>query len=59
MVDKHNNTYHRAIKIKPYNIKKSAYIDIDVENNDKDPKFKVADLLRIWKYKNDFAKYLL
>ena len=30
--------------------------DFDVENNDKDPKFKVGDHVRISKYKNIFAK---
>ena len=30
--------------------------DFDVENNDKDPKFKVHDRVRISKQKNNFAK---
>ena len=30
--------------------------DFDVENNDKDPKFKVHDRVRISKQKNTFAK---
>ena len=38
IVDKCNNTY-RTIKIKPTDVKVSKYIDLDVE--DKDPKFKV------------------
>ena len=33
-----------------------TYIDFDVENNDKDSKFNVGDLVRISKYKNIFAK---
>ena len=33
-----------------------AYIDFIKEVNDKDPKFKVGDHVRIWKYKNTFAK---
>ena len=41
------NTYHRAIKMKPTDIKSSTYIDFDVEHNDKDPKFKVDDHVRI------------
>ena len=28
----------------------------DVENNNKDPKFKVSDPVKISKYKNSFAK---
>ena len=38
-VDKCNNTYHRTIKIKLIDVKASTYIDLDVENNDKDPRF--------------------
>ena len=34
----------------------STYIEHDVENNDKDPKFKVGDNVTISKYKNIFAK---
>ena len=33
-----------------------TYIYFDVENNDKNPKFKVGDHARISKYKNIFAK---
>ena len=43
IVDKCNNTY-RTIKIKPTDVKVSKYIDLDVE--DKDPKFKVCDHAR-------------
>ena len=32
------------------------HFDFDVENNDKDPKFKVHDRVRISKQKNIFAK---
>ena len=32
------------------------YIDFKKEVNDKDPKFKIGDHVRIWKYKNIFAK---
>ena len=34
----------------------SAYIDFGIENNCKDPKFKVCDHVRILKYKNIFEK---
>ena len=53
--NRYNNTY-RMIKMKPFDIKSSTYIDFDVENNDKDPKFKVCDHVRISKYKNIYAK---
>ena len=39
IVNEYNNTYHRAIKMKPINVKDKKYFDFDKENNDKDPKF--------------------
>ena len=42
IVDEHNNTYHRTIKMRPVDVK--------------DPNFKVGDHVRISKYKNFFAK---
>ena len=41
--------------MKPIDFKINTYIDLDVENNDKNPKFKLADHVRISKYKNTFA----
>ena len=35
IVSKYNYTYHKAIKMKPVDVKLSIYIDFDVENNDK------------------------
>ena len=55
IVNAYNNTY-RTIKMKPVDFKDSTYIDHCVESNDKDPKFKVSDHVRILKYKNIFAK---
>ena len=52
--NKNNNTYHRTIKIKPFDVKWSTYIDSSKENNEKDPKFKIGDIVRISKYKNIF-----
>ena len=37
-------------------VKSIAYIDSSKENNNKDPKFKIGDIVRISKYKNIFAK---
>ena len=51
IVGEYNNTYHRTIKIKPVDVNDNAYIDSKKENNDKDPKFKVGDSVRISKYK--------
>ena len=57
IVDEYNNTYHTIIKIKPVDVKDNTYINTNKEiNNDKDPKFKVGDHVRISKYKNIFAK---
>ena len=56
IVDKYNNTYHKTIKMKPIDVKDNTYIDFEKEVNDKDPKFKVGDHVRISKYKNIFAK---
>ena len=56
IVDEHNNTFHRTIKMKPVDVKNNTYIDFKEEVNDKDPKFKVGDHVRISKYKNIFAK---
>ena len=53
---KYNDTYHRTIKMKPVDVKDNAYIDFKKEVNDKDPKFKVGDHVRISKYKNIFTK---
>ena len=55
-VDEYNNTNHRTIKMKPVDFKDNTYIDFEKEVNDKDPKFKVGDHVRTFKYKNIFAK---
>ena len=56
IVNKYNNTYHTAIKMKPIDIKDNTYINTNKKINYKDPKFKVGDYVRISKYKNIFAK---
>ena len=48
IVNEYNNTY-RTIKMKPINVKDNTYINIGKEVNDKDPKFKVGDHVRISK----------
>ena len=50
------NTYHRTIKIKPVDVKDNTYVDFPKDINEKDPKFKVADHVRISKCKNIFLK---
>ena len=49
IVNKYNNTYHRTIKMKPIDVKDSKYINIDKEFNNKNPKFKIGDHVRISK----------
>ena len=55
-VNKYNNTYHTTIKMKPIDVKDNTYINTEKEINNKDPKFKVGDCVRISKYKHIFAK---
>ena len=43
-------------KILNFNVKDNTYINTDKEINNKDPKFKVGDRVRISKHKNIFAK---
>ena len=56
IVKEYNNKYHKSIKMKPADVKNSTYIDVKKETNDKNPKFKVGDHVKISKYKNIFAK---
>ena len=56
IVDEYNNTYHRTIKMKLVDVKDNTYIDFEKEVNNKDPKFKIGDHVRICKYKSIFAK---
>ena len=56
IVNKYNNTHHSTIKVKPIDVKPNTYIDSNKEINNKDPKFKIGDIVRISKHKNIFAK---
>ena len=42
--------------MKPTDVKSNTYIDSSKEINDKVPKFKISNTVRISKYKNIFAK---
>ena len=55
-VDEYNNTYHKTIKIKPVDVKDYSFAEYNEESNEKDPKSKVGDHVRISKNKNIFAK---
>ena len=56
IVNKHINTYHNTIKMKPVYVKSNTYINSSKEISDKDPKFKIGDFVTISKHKNVFAK---
>ena len=45
IVNKHNNTYHSAIQMKPADVKSSTYIESRNEINNKYSKFKIGDVL--------------
>ena len=55
MVNEYNNVYHRTVKMKPVDIKNNTF-DFNKEVNDRNPKFKIGDYVKILKYKNIFAK---
>ena len=48
-VDKYNNTYHKAIKMKPIDVENGSFAEYSEESNEKDPKFKIGDHVRISK----------
>ena len=54
--DEYNNTYQKTIKMKPADVKSDSFAEYNEESNEKDPKFKVGDHVRISKYMNIFAK---
>ena len=55
-VNKYNNTVHRTIKMKPIDVTSDSYAEYNEDSNETKSKFKVADLVKISKYKNTFAK---
>ena len=55
-IEKLDNTYHCAIKMKPVDTKSNTITDSSQEINIKDPKFKICDIIRKSKYKNIFSK---
>ena len=42
--------------MKPIDVNPDSYTKYNVDSNEKDPKFKTGDHVRISKYKNNFAK---
>ena len=56
IVNKYDNIVHKTIKMKPIDVTDDSFAEYNEESNKKDPKFKVVDHVRIFKYKNIFAK---
>ena len=56
IANKYNNTVHRKMKMKPVDVTSDSYAEYNEDFNEKDPKFKVGDYVRISKYKIIFAK---
>ena len=52
IVDKYNNT----VKMKRIEVTNNSYVEYNEGSNNKNPKFKVGDHVRISKQKNIFAK---
>ena len=48
-MNEHDNTYQRIVKMIPVDVKDNTYIDLKKKVNNKDPKFKVGDHVRISK----------
>ena len=56
IVNKYNNTVHRTLKMKPIDVTSDFCAEYSEYSNEKNPKFKVGDCVRISKHKNVFAK---
>ena len=56
IADNYNNTVHITIKMKPIDVTSDSYAEYNEDSNEKDPKSKVHNHVRISKYKNIFAK---
>ena len=57
IVNKYNNTVHKTIKMKPIDVTDHFYAECNEDFNEKDPKFKIGNHVRISKYKYIFAKW--
>ena len=58
IVNKYNNTVHKAIKIKSIDVTSDSHAEAEYneDSNKSKPKFKVGDHIRISKCKNTFSK---
>ena len=59
IANEYNNTCHRAIKMKPIDVKDNTYINTGNEVNDKDPKFKIDDMYEYQNTKTFLLKAIL
>ena len=58
ILNKYKNAYHNTIKMKTVDVISSTYIDSSKEIDDKNPKFKVGDIVKICLcYKHTLIKY--
>ena len=51
IVNKYNNTVHRTIKMKLIDVTSDSYAECNEDSNEKYPKFKIGDRVKISKYK--------
>lgn len=51
IVNRYSKTHHKAIKVKPINVKSRTNILFGIKNNNRDPRFKVGDHVRMSKYR--------
>ena len=56
IVNKYNSTVNKTIKKQPIGVTSDSHSEHNKESNEKDPKFKVGDHVRISKYKIIFTK---
>ena len=56
IINKYNNIVYRTIKTRPTDITSDFYTEYNEDFNEKDPKSKVGNHVKISKYKNIFAK---
>ena len=56
IVNKYSSTVNKTIKKKPIGVMSDSHSEHNKESNEKDPKFKVGDHVRISKYKIIFTK---
>ena len=55
-INKYNNKVHRSIKIEPIDVTSDSYAEYNKYSNEKYPKWKVGDHIRISKFRNILAK---